>query len=222
MQLRALAGLERKKVEDELKEKKKLIAELEELLKSDKKKRALIKTELLEVKEKYGDERRTHLSKPALGEFKAEDLIPEAVTMVIVTKSGYVKRLPPDTYKTQGRGGKGVIGMTTKEEDVVEWLKTTNTHDDILFFTNKGRVFQTKVYELPEGSRTARGQALVNFLELPNGEMVSSILTIAKKTQAKYLGPLHHAKGLIKENSNRRICQSPKIGTHSNQAQTRG
>ncbi|HEX9503159.1 MAG TPA: DNA gyrase C-terminal beta-propeller domain-containing protein, partial [Patescibacteria group bacterium] len=97
-----------------------------------------------------------------------------------------------------GRGGKGVIGMTTKEEDVVEWLSTTNTHDDILFFTTKGRVFQTKVYELPEGSRTARGQALVNFLELPNDELVSSILTISKKTAAKYL-VLATKKGLIKK-----------------------
>lgn len=198
MQLRALAGLERKKVEDELKEKRQLIKELEELLGSDKKKKDLIKIELNEVREKYGDERRTQLIKTGIGEFKAEDLIPEQQTMVIITKSGYVKRLPPDTYKTQGRGGKGVIGMTTKEEDVVEWLKTTNTHDDILFFTNKGRVFATKVYELPEASRTARGQALVNFLELPSDEMVSSVLTIAKKTQAKYL-MLCTKQGLIKK-----------------------
>ncbi|HEX5429965.1 MAG TPA: DNA gyrase subunit A [Patescibacteria group bacterium] len=200
MQLRALAGLERKKVEDELKEKRKLIAELEDLLKNDKKKRALIKTELLEVREKYADERRTQVVKTGIGEFKAEDLIPEQQAIVIVTKSGYVKRLPPDTYKSQGRGGKGVIGMTTKEEDVVEWLKTTNTHDDILFFTNKGRVFQTKVYELPETSRTARGQALVNFLELPANEMVSSILTIGKKTQAQFL-ILCTKQGLIKKTS---------------------
>src|SRR6185369_3055927 len=132
------------------------------------------------------------------GEFKVEDLIPEQQAMVIITKSGYVKRLPPDTYKTQGRGGKGVIGMTTKEEDVVEYLSTTNTHDDIMFFTNKGRVFQTKVYELPEGSRTARGQALVNFLELPNDETVSSILTISKKTPAKFL-VMCTDKGVIKK-----------------------
>src|SRR5690606_22333221 len=127
------------------------------------------------------------LVKNPIGEFSAEDLIPEQQTMVIITKSGYVKRVPPDTYKTQGRGGKGVIGITTKEEDAVEWIKTTNTHDDILFFTNKGRVFQTKVYELPETSRTARGQALVNFLDLPNDETVRSVLTISKKTQAKFL-----------------------------------
>ncbi len=198
MQLRTLAGLERKKIDDELKEKRKLIAELEELLKSEKKMKAIIKTELTEIKDKFGDDRRTTLVKNPIGEFTAEDLIPEQQTMVIITKSGYVKRLPPDTYKTQGRGGKGVIGMATKEEDVVEWLKTTNTHDDILFFTNKGRVFQTKVYELPEASRTARGQALVNFLELPTNETVQSVLTISKKLPAKFL-ILCTKEGLIKK-----------------------
>lgn len=198
MQLRALAGLERKKIDDELKEKIKLIEELEELLKSEKKIKTVIKDELTELKTKYGNPRKTTLVKQPIGEFKVEDLIPEQSAMVIITKSGYVKRLPPDTYKTQGRGGKGVIGMATKEEDVVEWLQTTNTHDDILFFTTKGRVFATKVYELPEASRTARGQALVNFLELPNDEMVSSILTISKKSPAKYL-VLATKKGLIKK-----------------------
>lgn len=198
MQLRALAGLERKKIDDELKEKRKLIAELEELLKSEKKMRLIIKNELLELKTKYGSERKTTLVKQPIGEFKVEDLIPEEQAIVIITKSGYVKRVPPQTYKTQGRGGKGVIGMATKEEDVVEWLKTTNTHDDILFFTNKGRVFQTKVYELPEASRTARGQALVNFLDLPSDEAVSSVLTIGKKNAAKYL-VLATKKGLIKK-----------------------
>lgn len=198
MQLRALAGLERKKIDDELKEKRKLIQELEDLLKSEKKMKGVIKTELTELKDKYGNPRKTQLVKTPIGEFKVEDLIPEQQAMVIITKSGYVKRLPPDTYKTQGRGGKGVIGMTTKEEDVVEWLSTTNTHDDILFFTNKGRVFQTKVYELPEASRTARGQALVNFLELPTDESVSAILTLSKKTPAKYL-VLSTKKGLIKK-----------------------
>lgn len=198
MQLRALAGLERKKIDEELKEKRNLIAELEELLKSPKKILGIIKTELTELKEKYGNERRTTLVKTGIGEFKAEDLIPEQQAIVIITNSGYVKRVPPETYKSQGRGGKGVIGMTTKEEDVVEWLNTTNTHDDILFFTNKGRVFQTKVYELPEGSRTARGQALVNFLDLPNDEKVSSVLTIAKKSTGKFL-VLCTKQGLIKK-----------------------
>lgn len=198
MQLRTLAGLERKKIDDELKEKRKLIKELEELLGSEKKKKELIKSELQEMKDKYGDERRTTLVKQPIGQFNVEDLIPEAQAMVIITKSGYVKRVPPDTYKSQGRGGKGVIGITTKEEDVVEWLSTSNTHDDIMFFTNKGRVFQTKVYELPEGSRTARGQALVNFLELPNDENVQSVLAFSKKTPAKYL-ILCTKSGLIKK-----------------------
>jgi DNA gyrase subunit A len=198
MQLRALAGLERKKVEDELKEKYKLIEELETLLKSEKKIKGVIKDELTQLKDRYGNERKTTLVKQPIGEFRIEDLIPEQQAIVIITKSGYVKRVPPDTYKTQGRGGKGVIGMTTKEEDVVEWLSTTNTHDDILFFTNKGRVFQTKVYELPEASRTARGQALVNFLELPNDESVSSVLTISKKLPAKFL-IMSTKKGVIKK-----------------------
>ncbi|MBI4049383.1 MAG: DNA gyrase subunit A [Candidatus Doudnabacteria bacterium] len=198
MQLRTLAGLERKKIDDELKEKKRQIEELLALLGSDKKMRAVIKTELLGLKQQYGDKRRTTLVKTPIGEFKVEDLIPEEQAIVIITKSGYVKRVPPQTYKTQGRGGKGVIGMTTKEEDVVEWLITTNTHDDILFFTNKGRVFQTKVYELPEASRVARGQALVNFLDLPSDETVRSVLTISKKTPVKFL-VLATKHGLIKK-----------------------
>lgn len=211
MQLRTLAGLERKKIDEELKEKQKLIGGLEDLLKSEKKLRNLIKTELLELKEKYGDERRTTLVKQPIGEFKIEDLIPEEQAIVIVTKSGYVKRVPTDTYRSQGRGGKGVIGMATKEEDVVEWLKTSNTHDDILFFTNKGRAFLTKVYELPEGSRTSRGQALVNFLELPNDESVQSILTISKKNPAKFL-VLCTKKGLIKKTKIEEFSKVRKSG----------
>ncbi|HEV8601687.1 MAG TPA: DNA gyrase subunit A [Patescibacteria group bacterium] len=211
MQLRALAGLERKKVDEELKEKKKLIEELEDLLGSEKKIRALIKTELTELKNKYSEPRRTTLVKNPIGEFKVEDLIADEQTIVIITKSGYVKRVPPQTYKTQGRGGKGVIGMTTKEEDVVEWLKSTSTHDDILFFTNKGRVFQTKVYELPEASRTARGQALVNFLDLPNDESVSSVLAFSKKTPAKYL-ILATKKGLIKKTPIEEFAKVRKSG----------
>ncbi|MCL5435575.1 MAG: DNA gyrase subunit A [Patescibacteria group bacterium] len=198
MKLSTLAGLERKKIEDELKEKHKLIAELEDLLKSAKKILALVKKELLEIKEKYGDERRTQVVKTPLGEFKPEDLIPEESAIVVVTKSGYVKRLPPDTYRTQTRGGKGVIGMTTKEEDIVEHLITASTHDDILFFTNRGRVFQTKVYELPVATRTAKGQALVNFLQLQPGEISTAVLTRNKKLAAKYL-VMSTKNGLIKK-----------------------
>ncbi|OGE76359.1 MAG: DNA gyrase subunit A [Candidatus Doudnabacteria bacterium RIFCSPHIGHO2_01_52_17] len=186
MRLQALAGLERKRVEDELKEKKDLIKNLEDLLASPKKMDGVIKKELTELRDKYGDERRTKLIKQAVGEFKIEDLIANEDSIIVVTKSGYVKRLPPDTYRKQGRGGKGVIGITTKDEDVVDKLITAETHDDILFFTNKGRVFLTKVYELPEASRTAKGQALVNFLELGAGEIATGILTLGKTESGKY------------------------------------
>lgn len=186
MRLAALAGLERRKIEMELEEKRRLIKELEDLLKSPKKMDGLIKKELAELKEKYGDARRTKVVDRPIGEFKIEDLVANQDVIIVVTKSGYVKRLPPDTYRKQGRGGKGVIGITTKEEDVVEHLLSASTHDDIMFFTNKGRVFQTKVYELPEASRTAKGQALVNFLDLPAGEAATAVLTFGKGESAKY------------------------------------
>jgi DNA gyrase subunit A len=197
MRLQTLAGLERKKIEDELKEKKRLIAELEDILKSNKKILGIIKKEVLELKEKYGDERRTAVVKNAVGTFSAEDLIPEENVIITITKSGYVKRLAPDTYKSQSRGGKGVIGQTLKEEDVVEKMISANTHEDILFFTNKGRTFLTKVYELPEGSRVSKGQALVNFLQLTAGEYATAVLTLNKKNGDKFL-VMSTKKGLIK------------------------
>ncbi len=189
MRLQTLAGLERKKIDAELKEKRQLISELEELLSSPKKIDGVIKKELAEMRDKYGDDRRTKLVKSPIGEFKVEDLIANEEVIIVITKSGYVKRLPPDTYRVQGRGGKGVIGMTTKEADVVDKLLSSETHDDIMFFTNKGRVFLTKVYELPESSRTAKGQALVNFLQLAAGEQATAVLTFGKteKTKYKYL-----------------------------------
>ncbi|MEK7652039.1 MAG: DNA gyrase subunit A [Patescibacteria group bacterium] len=198
MRLQTLAGLERKKIDEELAEKKKLIAELEDILRSPKKILAIIKKEVFELKEKFGDERRTQVVKTPIGEFKAEDLIAEENVIITTTKSGYIKRLAPDTYKTQGRGGKGVIGMTTKEEDVVDVVISANTHDDMMFFTNKGRIFQTKVYEIPESSRVAKGQALVNFLQLGSGEYATAILCQAKKSPAKYL-VMTTKKGLIKK-----------------------
>lgn len=198
MRLQTLAGLERKKVEDELKEKLALIAKLEDILAHPKKISGIIKDELTEIAEKYGDERRTQVVPHAVGSFVAEDLIPEANMIVSITKTGYVKRLLPDTYRQQVRGGKGVIGQSLKEEDVVDKLFTAHTHDDILFFTNKGRVFQTKVYELPEGSRTAKGQALVNFLQLGTGETATGVLTLSKKDEAKYLF-MATQKGLVKK-----------------------
>lgn len=198
MRLQTLAGLERKKIEDELKEKKRLITELEDILKSPKKILSIIKTEVLDLKQRFGDERRTKVVRTPIGSFSVEDLIPEENVIVTITKSGYVKRLDPNTYKSQSRGGKGVIGQTLKEEDVVDKLISANTHDDILFFTNKGRVFLTKVYDLPEGSRTSRGQALVNFLQLGSGEFATAVLALSKKTAAEFL-VMATQNGLVKK-----------------------
>ncbi len=188
MKLQQLANLERLKVEEELKEKKKIIKELTALLKSEKKILQVVKDEILELKNKYGDERRTQVVPHAVDKFSQEDLIPNEPMVVTVTRDGYIKRLPPDTFKTQGRGGKGVIGLTTKEEDVVEHLFTTTTHADLLFFTSRGRVFQLKGYDLPAGSRTSKGQAIVNFLQLAPGERISAVLSLTEaRAEFKYL-----------------------------------
>lgn len=211
MRLQTLAGLERKKVDDELKEKKALIAELEDILKSNKKILGIIKKEVVEMKERFGDQRRTQVVKHAVGTFSAEDLIPEQNVIITITKSGYVKRLAPDTYRQQARGGKGVIGQTLKEEDVVDKLISSNTHDDILFFTNRGRVFQTKVYELPEGSRTSKGQALVNFLQLQAGETAQAVLTLSKKSEGKYF-IMATKNGLIKKTAREEFAKVRRSG----------
>jgi DNA gyrase subunit A len=187
MRLQQLANLERLKVEEELKEKKKLIKELQSLLKSRKKILTVIKDELIALKEKYGDERRTQIIPHAVDSFKQEDLIPDEPTIVVMTRDGYIKRVPPNTFKTQGRGGKGVIGLTTKTEDEVDNLFATNTHANILFFTNKGRVFQLKGYDLPTGSRTSKGQALVNFLQLSPQEKVTAARALDNSRDNKFL-----------------------------------
>lgn len=176
MRLATLAGLERQKIEDELKEKKKLIKELTALLKSPEAIRGVIKQEILEMKHQYGDERRTKVVASGIGEFSEEDLIPQEDVIVTVTQGGYIKRLKPETYRPQKRGGKGVIGMETKEEDVVKHFVSAKTHDNLLFFTNRGRVFQTKAYEIPEGSRQARGKAIQNFLAIDANETVTAVL----------------------------------------------
>lgn len=178
MQLRALAGLERQKVEDELADIKKRIAELEKILASEKEILKIIKVELIEMKRKYGDERRTKVVASELGKFSDEELIPNEQVAVTVTASNYIKRTPVSTYRTQGRGGKGIIGMTTKEEDVVEHLTFCNTHDTIMFFTNQGRVFKLKAYELPSASRNAKGQAIVNLLQVGPDERVSALINL--------------------------------------------
>jgi DNA gyrase subunit A len=187
MRLQTLAGLERKKIEDELKEKRRLIKELEELLKSPKKILGAIKEELLELKEKYGDERRTRVVKSAVGEFKQEDLIPNEETIISLTEDDYIKRMPPSLYRVQKRGGKGVIGATTKEGDTIDRVVTAMTHDNLFFFTDSGKVFQSMAYEIPVSSRTAKGQAIVNFLQISQGEKITAIISISKESQAKYL-----------------------------------
>jgi len=197
MRLQSLASLERLKIETELKEKKKLIQELTEILKSPKKILGIITDELKYLKEKFGDERRTKVVKSAVGQMTTEDLIPNEATIVVITHDGYIKRLPPDTFKSQARGGKGVVGLTTKEEDSVEHLLSTNTHDDMFFFTSKGRVFQLKAYEVPPASRTAKGQNIVNFLQLGPEEKVSSILQGADMSTYKFLVMVTE-RGLIK------------------------
>ncbi len=198
MRLQTLAGLERKKIEDELKEKKKLIGELEGILQSAKKVLGIIKTEVTELLAKFGDERRTAIVPSAIGQFNAEDLIPENSVIMSITKTGYIKRQSPDTYRQQARGGKGVIGQTLKEEDIVEKVISASTHDDILFFTNKGRVFITKAYEIPESSRTSKGQALVNFLQLGSSEFATAVLALPKASEAKFL-VMATRKGLVKK-----------------------
>ncbi len=187
MRLATLANLESMRIEQELQEKMAFIKEMEALLASPKRLMGVVKTELLEIRDKYGDDRRTEIMKNAVDKLGVEDLIPNESTIVMLTQDGYIKRLPPDTFKQQQRGGKGVIGLTTKEEDIVEQLFACNTHDDILFFTTKGRVFQLKAYDVPVASRTAKGQAVVNFLQLGSNEKVSNVLSVADLKSYKYL-----------------------------------
>ena len=187
MRLQTLAGLERKKIEDELREKLLLIAELEAILKSEKKILAIVREELDRVREKYGDERKTKVMKMGVTEFKQEDLVPNEEAIITISKEGYVKRMNPTVYKVQNRGGKGVIGATTKEGDAIEKVLGIMTHDNLLFFTNTGKVFQTKAYEIPESSRTAKGQSVVNFLSLSQDESVTAVIAFNKDDQYKYL-----------------------------------
>lgn len=198
MKLQQLANLERLSVEEELNEKKKLIKELKSILSDRKHILAVIKKELEDVKAKYGDERRTEVVAGGVGKFSQEDLIPKEATVVMLTRDGYIKRVPPDTFQTQKRGGKGVIGLTTKEEDMVDHLFSTNTHADLLFFTSRGRVFELKAYEIPVASRTAKGQAIVNFLQLAPEEKVSEVLATGDLKPFKYLMMVTH-QGTIKK-----------------------
>lgn len=198
MKLSQLANLERLKIESELKDKQKLIKELKAILASKKKILDLIKKDLEEIKEKFGDERRTQVQAGAVGQFSQEDLIPNEATVIMLTMDGYIKRIPPETFKSQKRGGRGVIGLTTKEKDTVEQLISTTTHSDLLFFTSRGRVFQLKGYDVPVASRTAKGQAIVNFLQLGPNEKISSVMSLEELGDYKFL-MMVTKKGLIKK-----------------------
>ncbi|MFH1425956.1 MAG: DNA gyrase subunit A [Candidatus Kerfeldbacteria bacterium] len=198
MKLQALTNLDQLKVEEELKLKKDEIKEYKRILSSRKNILSVVKDEVTEMKKAYGDERRTQVMPNPIGKFSQEDLIPKEDTVMMITKDGYIKRLPPDTFKKQNRGGKGVIGLTTKEEDLVEDMFITNTHADILFFTTKGRVFQLKAYEVPEASRTAKGQALVNFLQLAPDEALTATLSLSDLSKYKYL-VMVTKKGVMKK-----------------------
>jgi DNA gyrase subunit A len=187
MRLQTLAGLERKKIEDELKEKLALIEELEAILKDIKKILKIIKTELAEIKAKYADKRRTEVRAEALGEISNKDTIPNEPMIVVLSKENYIKRISPSTFRAQNRGGKGIIGATTKEEDEISIVREAMTHDEILFFTNLGRVFRHPVYEIPVGSRTSKGQAIVNLLQLQENEYVTSMLTSGEEKTGEFL-----------------------------------
>lgn len=189
MQLRRLAALERQKIEDELEMIRETIEYLEDLLAHPEKILKVIKEELTKLKEKYGDTRKTRVYKSKVGELSDEQLIPNEETIITMTETGYIKRVPRTTFKLQERGGKGVIGMTTKEEDVIDKLVAAQTHDNMLFFTEKGKVYQVRVWDIPEASRQSKGQAVVNLINIESSEKVTSVLTYSlKRTEQKEQG----------------------------------
>lgn len=197
MKLRRLTGLERDKIEADLNELHKLIAELKSILESEAKVLQIIKDELTEIKNKYGDERKTSIDMTAIDYIEDESLIPEENIIVTVTKNGYIKRCTSDTYKIQNRGGVGVKGMSTNDEDFVEYLLNLSTHDYIMIFTNKGKVYRLKGYEIPEFSRQSKGLPIVNVLPVEKDEKISSIIKLNVENKEKYL-ILATKQGLIK------------------------
>lgn len=200
MKLSRLAGLERKKIEDELKSVQALIEELRELLNSPKKLLTLIKREFEEIKEKYSDSRRTTVVRQGASEITDEDLVPEKESVLTLTSGGYVKRTDPTEYKSQRRGGVGVVDLNTKEEDFVTTFLTTNTHSDLLFFSNRGKAYQTKMYEIPEGRRATRGKSIMNFLSLSGDEQITSVLAFPKEFKTSRLSLMMVTKqGVVKK-----------------------
>ena len=187
MRLKRLTGLEKSKIEEEIAELEKLVKELEEILASEEKILEVIKTEMLEIKDKYADERRTHIDMTAIDYIEDESLIPVENVVITLTNKGYIKRLPADTYKTQNRGGMGVKGMATNEEDFVEHLINATSHDYILMFTNMGKVYRIKGYEIPEYSRQSKGLPIINLLSLDKDEKITSLLKISNDDEYKCL-----------------------------------
>ena len=210
MRLKTLSGLQREKIEEEYNELMKLIAHLRDILASEKLVFDIIKEELIEVKNKFGDERQTKIV-AAEGEFVVEDLIKEEQTVVALTHFGYIKRMPIDTYKSQRRGGKGITGIATREEDFVKQIFTASTHDTILFFTNKGKLYKLRGFEIPEAGRTAKGTAIVNLLSLDPGEKVSAVIPIQNFAEGKYL-LMATKHGLIKKTALSEYNSSRKTG----------
>ena len=210
MRLKTLSGLQREKIEEEYNELMKLIAHLREILGSETLVFQIIKEELLEIKEKYGDERLTKIV-AAEGEFNDEDLIKEEQMVVALTHFGYIKRMPIDTYRSQRRGGKGITGISTREEDFVKQIFTTSTHDTVLFFSNKGKLYRLRGYEIPEAGRTAKGTAIVNLLSLDAGEKISAIIPIQSFEDGKYL-LMATKNGLIKKTPLKEYDSSRKTG----------
>ncbi|MBP9757678.1 MAG: DNA gyrase subunit A, partial [Candidatus Pacebacteria bacterium] len=184
LRLQRLAALERQKIEDELKEVQALIEYLRALLKSEKKMMDLIKKEITEVVEKYGDDRRTKIMKGGATILSAEDLVADDESVLVLTSGGYIKRTNPGEYRRQKRGGVGVVDLDTKEEDFVTQFLTASAHSDLLFFSDRGKAYQLKMYELPEGKRATKGKSIMNFLSLEQGEQITSILAMPKEKKA--------------------------------------
>ena len=210
MRLKTLSGLQREKIDEEYNELMALIAHLRDILNSERLVFDIIKEELIEIKEKFGDDRKTKIV-AAEGEIDIEDLIKEEQTVVALTHFGYIKRMPIDTYRSQKRGGKGITGMATREEDFVKQIFTASTHDVILFFTNKGKLYRLRGYEVPEAGRTARGTAIVNLLSLDAGEKISAVIPIQNFADGKYL-LMATKNGLIKKTSLKEYDSARKTG----------
>ena len=210
MRLKTLSGLQREKIEEEYNELMKLIAHLREILANEQLVLDIIKEELLEIKQKYGDERKTKIV-AAEGDINVEDLIKEEQTVVALTHFGYIKRMPIDTYRSQKRGGKGITGISTREEDFVKQIFTASTHDTILFFSNKGKLYRLRGYEIPEAGRTAKGTAIVNLLRLDNGEKISAVIPITNFEDGKYL-LMATKNGLIKKTALKDFDSTRKTG----------